>query len=64
MVVYAKTTAHRPKPLDLVRRAKILGCTPGHLSMVLSGKRQSLSLMLRLKKLLESEAQAEKRNQS
>jgi predicted transcriptional regulator len=46
----------RAKPLDLIRRAKLLGVTPGHLSKVISGKRQSLSLRERLAKLLELES--------
>jgi len=46
----------RAKPLDLERRAKALGVTPGHLSQVLSGKRQiSRALFLRLEKLLQAE---------
>lgn len=45
----------RAKPLDLVRRAKLLGVTPGHLSQVLSTKRVSVSLHRRYAKLLEDE---------
>jgi plasmid maintenance system antidote protein VapI len=45
----------RAMPLDLVRRAKALDVTPGHLSQVISGKRISVRLTTRLGKLLESE---------
>jgi predicted transcriptional regulator len=41
----------RAKPLDLGRRAELLGVTPGHLSQVISGKRQSASLTRRLQEL-------------
>jgi len=46
----------RAKPLDLVRRAKALGVTPGHLSRVISGARESASLLLRLDQLIECES--------
>jgi plasmid maintenance system antidote protein VapI len=45
-----------PKRLDLVRRAKALGVTHGHLSRVINGKRESANLMSRLGKLIESES--------
>jgi transcriptional regulator with XRE-family HTH domain len=45
----------RDKGLDLYRRAKALGVTPGHLSRVLSGKRESANLLVRLGKLIKSE---------
>jgi hypothetical protein len=45
----------RPKPLDLYRRAELLGVTAGHLSQVISGKRQSAILLVRVAKLIESE---------
>jgi len=45
----------RPKPIDLDRKAAALGVTPGHLSMVISGKRYSKSLLTRYDKLAESE---------
>jgi transcriptional regulator with XRE-family HTH domain len=45
----------RDKGLDLHRRARELGVTPGHLSRVLSGQRQSARLLLQLEKLMESE---------
>jgi predicted transcriptional regulator len=54
MAITRKPTP-RAKPLDLDRRARLLGVTPGHLSQVLSGKRQSANLMARLNKLIESE---------
>lgn len=52
----AGTKYHRPNRLDLVRRAKLLGVTHGHLSRVLSGKRQSRSLWRRFEELIEREA--------
>jgi transcriptional regulator with XRE-family HTH domain len=42
--------------LDLVRRARLLGVTHGHLSRVLSGKRGSNGLLLRMEALLDAEA--------
>lgn len=51
----ARPRKMRQKRLDLVRRAKLLGVTHGHLSKVLAGKRESASLMARLGKLTESE---------
>jgi len=51
----ARSVKATTKRLDLVRRAKALGVTHGHLSRVLSGQRQSASLMGRLGKLIESE---------
>lgn len=53
-------SATRPKQLDLVRRAKLLGVTHGHLSRVLSGKRESQSLLLRFNNLIEHEAASRK----
>jgi hypothetical protein len=52
-----KLSRQRKKPLDLVRRAGLLGVTPSHLAKVISGKRQSQSLLMRLGKLIESESQ-------
>ncbi len=46
----------RAKRLDLVRRAGLLGVTPSNLAKVLSGKRESASLLVRLEKLTESES--------
>ncbi len=37
----------RPRPMDLAHRANQLGVSRGHLSMVLRGKRESLSLLAR-----------------
>lgn len=54
-MLYARKSYQKPKPLDLDRRAALLGCTPSHLSRVLAGKRQSASLQIRLAKLIEIE---------
>ncbi len=48
----------RPKPLDLYRRAKLLGVTPGHLSKVIAGERVSIKLSNRLNQLIASESAA------
>ena len=53
---FTRKSNPRRKPLDLVRRAKLLRVTPAHLSMVLAGKRQSVSLVRRLEKLLQAES--------
>jgi hypothetical protein len=45
----------RPKPLDLVRRAKLLNVSFGHLAAVIRGERQSSTLLKKFNKLLESE---------
>lgn len=45
----------RNRKLDLVRRAKLLGVTKGHLSRVIAGKREGRGLLLRLEKLLTAE---------
>jgi hypothetical protein len=42
--------------LDLVRRAKALGVSHGHLSRVIAGKRESRSLLLRFEKLIMADA--------
>ncbi|HSY20262.1 MAG TPA: hypothetical protein VK815_18095 [Candidatus Acidoferrales bacterium] len=52
----ARKSENRARPLDLDRRAALLGCTPGHLSRVLAGKRESASLLARFAKLIESES--------
>lgn len=49
----------RAKPLDLARRSKLLGVTPGHLSRVLNGQRHSLILITRHAELLASETLTE-----
>lgn len=41
--------------LNLYQRARVLGVTPQHLSMVLSGKRQSRILTLRFQRLVQTE---------
>jgi hypothetical protein len=46
----------RTRRLDLNRRAAALGVTPGHLSMVISGKRESRKLTARLQTLLQNES--------
>jgi hypothetical protein len=51
-----KTKKRKSNRLDIVRRAKLLGVTPGHLYRVISGERQSLPLIVRLSKLLEVES--------
>jgi transcriptional regulator with XRE-family HTH domain len=45
----------RSKGLELERRAEALGVSESHLSRVISGKRDSASLIARFTKLLESE---------
>ena len=47
----------RPNRLDLYRFAAVLGVTPGHLSRVISGKRESRALLIRWQALTESESQ-------
>jgi plasmid maintenance system antidote protein VapI len=42
--------------LKLHQRARALGVSPTHLSKVLSGKRDSSILVIRLSKLIEAEA--------
>jgi hypothetical protein len=54
-MAFARKEKPRAKPLDLVRRAKALGVTPGHLSRVISGRRESKSLLIRLDKLIQAE---------
>jgi hypothetical protein len=57
-----KLSAHkkgRPNRIDLVRIAKALGVTHGHLSRVISGKRESRKLMAELAALLKSESHSE-----
>jgi len=54
--------ATRLKGVELVRRAKALGVTHGHLSRVLKGKRESTSLLKRFNKLIESEIAAGKQD--
>jgi hypothetical protein len=49
----------RAKPLDLVRRAALLGVNSSHLAKVISGKRQSARLLVRFQSLLESESASE-----
>lgn len=51
----ARKSPPKAKPLDLDRRAKLLGVTGSHLSRVLSGKRESRILLIRLQNLTESE---------
>jgi hypothetical protein len=51
-------TKPRAWRFNLVKRAKALGVTHGHLSRVLKGKRESASLLIRLEKLIESERPA------
>ena len=51
----------RDKGLALYRRAKFLYVTPGHLSRVISGNRESASLLRRLEKLMESEPVTKKK---
>jgi len=46
----------RTKHFDLVRRARLLGCDPGHLQKVIHGERESHSLLNRLNKLIETES--------
>jgi transcriptional regulator with XRE-family HTH domain len=46
----------RRNRLDLIRRANALGVTPGHLSRVLSGERQSPPLIRRLVALMDAES--------
>jgi hypothetical protein len=48
----------RPNRNQLYRRAALLDVSPSHLSRVLSGKRESASLLLRWNELLEAEARA------
>jgi hypothetical protein len=55
-MTFARKPKARAKPLDLVRRARLLGVTPGHLCRVLNGERISVSLTARLEKLLQSES--------
>lgn len=51
-----RTRKKRAKPLDLVRRARLLGVTHGHLSRVLRGERESQPLLARLQRLMERES--------
>jgi plasmid maintenance system antidote protein VapI len=46
--------------LKLHQRARALGVPPTHLSKVLSGKRDSSILVIRLAKLIEAESATEK----
>ena len=55
-MAFTRKRKPRAKPLDLVRRAKLLGVTAGHLSQVISGKRESQSLLIRLQQLIEAES--------
>ena len=52
----ACTSKPRPKPLDLVRRGKLLGVTHGHLSRVIAGKRSSPELLEKFNELVKSES--------
>jgi len=52
----AGTAKQRPRRLNLVRRAKALGVSHGHLSRVIAGKRESRSLLLRFEKLIQAES--------
>jgi plasmid maintenance system antidote protein VapI len=52
----------KPNRLDLVRRARALGVTHGHLSRVISGRRVSISLTLKLNHLIADECKTEKQS--
>lgn len=55
----------KPATLGTRRYARELGVSPGHLSRVMSGERQSEPLVKRLEELLarESETETKKQNQ-
>jgi hypothetical protein len=49
----------RPNQFALVRRAKALGVTQGHLGRVLTGKREGRKLLARYSALLKSESRSQ-----
>jgi len=55
MVIMRHSRKRRPARFDQARRAKILGVTQSHLSRVLSGERESATLVIRFQQLVESE---------
>jgi hypothetical protein len=52
---FARHKKSKNNRLDLVHKARLLGCTASHLARVISGERRSASLLNRLQNLMEFE---------